>query len=145
MPNYARIVGRERMKRRFRKLPVLAKEEATKGFGKGADEVVAMMKRVAPRDDGDLIRSIHWMWSRVRRSSGLIALRIRAWSPKVRYSHLVEFGTAPHKQGGKFKGAQHPGTRPQPFFYPSWRALKKRFLNLQRGGFRRALRMSKNS
>lgn len=139
-----RWVGRERLKRRFKRLPVLAKEEAKKGFASGADEIVAMMKRLAPRKKGNLVRAIHWMWAKARGASGLIALRIRAWSPKVKYAHLVEFGTAPHKQGGRFKGTEHPGTRPQPFFYPSYRALKKRFLNLQRRGFRKAIAASKN-
>lgn len=140
-----RWVGRERLKKRFRKLPELAKEEARKGLGNGADEIVAMMKRSAPKGrTGNLRRSIHWMWSKVRGKGGLIALRIRAWSPKVKYAHLVEFGTAPHKQGGRFKGTEHPGTRPQPFFFPSYRALKKRFLNLQRRGFRKAIAASKN-
>lgn len=36
------------------------------------------------------------------------------------YSHLVEFGTKPHINGGKFAGSKHPGTRPQPFLRPAW-------------------------
>ncbi len=143
--NYVRWAGRERLRKRFRKLPQLAKEEARKGFVSGADEVVAMMKRLAPRGKtGNLAASIQWVYAKVRGNGGLIAIRIRAWSRKVKYAHLVEFGTAPHKQGGRFKGTMHPGTRPQPFFYPSWRALKKRFLNLQRRGFRKAIAASKN-
>jgi len=143
--NYVRWAGRERLKARFKKLPVLAKQEARNGLQLGANEIVAMMKRVAPRgDSGNLIESIHWMWAKARGAGGLLALRIRAWSAKVRYAHLVEFGTAPHKQGGKFKGTMHPGTAPQPFFYPSYRALKKRFLNLQRRGFRQAIAASKS-
>lgn len=39
---------------------------------------------------------------------------------KGRHGHLVEFGTAPHQQGGKFKGSLHPGTAPQPFMRPAW-------------------------
>lgn len=139
----SRWLGRDRLRNRFRKLPEIAKEEARKGIGKGADELVAMMKRLAPRDDGDLIRAIRWFWTAAR--GGFLAVKISASSLKVRYAHLVEFGTAPHKQGGRFKGTMHPGTSPQPFFYPSYRALKRRLLNLQRGGFRRALRMSKSS
>ena len=38
----------------------------------------------------------------------------------VFYSHLVEFGTAPHINGGIFAGSKHPGTRPQPFMRPAW-------------------------
>jgi hypothetical protein len=42
---------------------------------------------------------------------------MRIWSSSVR--RRIE-------NGGKFKGSQHPGTAAQPFFYPSYRALKKR-------------------
>ncbi|AZV00398.1 tail-component protein [Paracoccus phage vB_PthS_Pthi1] len=40
------------------------------------------------------------------------------------HAHLVEFGTAPHIVGGKFAGARHPGTAPQPFARPVWDANK---------------------
>jgi HK97 gp10 family phage protein len=42
------------------------------------------------------------------------------------YARLVEFGTSAHEAGGKFKGAMHPGTSARPFFYPAWRANKRR-------------------
>ena len=42
----------------------------------------------------------------------------------VFYSHLVEFGTAPHINGGIFAGSKHPGTRPQPFMRPAWDAMQ---------------------
>jgi len=41
------------------------------------------------------------------------------------YALAEEFGTAPHIVGGKFAGARHPGSRPVPFFFPPFRALKK--------------------
>lgn len=39
-----------------------------------------------------------------------------------RHGHLVEFGTKPRINGGKFKGTKHPGTRPQPFMRPAFDA-----------------------
>lgn len=39
-----------------------------------------------------------------------------------RHAHLVEFGTAPHVNGGKFKGSKHPGAAPKPFMRPAWDA-----------------------
>lgn len=39
-----------------------------------------------------------------------------------RHAHLVEFGTAPHVNAGKFPGTRHPGTAPQPFMRPAWDA-----------------------
>lgn len=41
---------------------------------------------------------------------------------KAPHAHLVEFGTAPHINGGLFAGSQHPGTAPQPFARPAWDA-----------------------
>ena len=37
-----------------------------------------------------------------------------------RHGHLVEFGTKPHINGGKFAGTMHPGTAPRPFMRPAW-------------------------
>lgn len=42
-----------------------------------------------------------------------------------RHGHLVEFGTAPHMNGGEFKGTQHPGTAPHPFMRPAFDAEAK--------------------
>lgn len=36
------------------------------------------------------------------------------------YAKFVEFGTKPHKAGGKFAGAQHPGSAPDPFLRPAF-------------------------
>lgn len=41
-----------------------------------------------------------------------------------RHAHLVEWPTKPHTVGGKFAGAQHPGTRGQPFFWPTFESLR---------------------
>nr|WP_283258295.1 HK97-gp10 family putative phage morphogenesis protein [Pseudomonas sp. GX19020] len=37
-----------------------------------------------------------------------------------RHGHLVEFGTAPHINKGRFAGSEHPGTAPQPFMRPAF-------------------------
>jgi HK97 gp10 family phage protein len=41
---------------------------------------------------------------------------------KAPHAHLVEFGTAPHTNGGTFAGSRHPGTSPRPFVRPAWDA-----------------------
>ena len=45
-------------------------------------------------------------------------------------AHLVEFGTAPHINQGKFAGSQHPGTSPQPFMRPAWESNKDSSLDI---------------
>lgn len=47
---------------------------------------------------------------------------------KAYHAHLVEFGTAPHINGGKFAGSKHPGTAPQPFARPAWDATQAEVL-----------------
>ncbi|OJY34644.1 MAG: hypothetical protein BGP11_08490 [Rhodobacterales bacterium 65-51] len=65
-----------------------------------------------------------------RAAKGTMPPVIMFVGPTVRapHAHLVEFGTAPHINGGKFAGSQHPGTAPQPFVRPAWDATQGRAL-----------------
>lgn len=54
------------------------------------------------------------------------AYAVSAGNSEVRYAHLVEFGSAPHIAGGIFKGAEHPGASPQPFFWPAYRSIRRK-------------------
>lgn len=51
-------------------------------------------------------------------------------STKAFHAHFVEFGTAPHINGGMFKGSQHPGSAPRPFARPAWDAQQGTALRL---------------
>lgn len=51
-------------------------------------------------------------------------------STKAYHAHLVEFGTAPHINRGKFSGSKHPGTAAQPFVRPAWDATSGNALDL---------------
>lgn len=89
---------------------------------------------LAPKDQGDLSQSIiiggllnksqksqHRKLTRDERSA--IELFVGP-SYKLgaggRHGHLVEFGTSPHLNAGKFAGSKHPGTAPQPFMRPAF-------------------------
>lgn len=134
-----RWIGREKVRRRFLALPEHARRFVDDAMVKGADEIVAMQKRLAPVDDGDLRDAIHW--ERINP----LAIRIRAGNARVRYAHLVEFGVAPHKVGGRFAGAMHPGTKPAAFFFPSYRALRRRVKGRIRRSLRKAVVASRTS
>lgn len=54
------------------------------------------------------------------------AVLVTAGDSKVRYPHLVEYGTRPHVNAGVFKGTQNPGAPAQPYFWPSFRLIRKR-------------------
>ncbi|WGG62521.1 HK97-gp10 family putative phage morphogenesis protein [Brucella intermedia] len=131
------VLGLAKLERKIKRLPEVAKETIKAAMAQGADEIVAMMKSLVPVDDGELMDSIAWTWGKkpkyamtlaaVKSSlAGDLTITIYAGNSKVRYGHLVEFGTAPHIVGGMFKGAQHPGAKASPFFFVSWRANRKK-------------------
>lgn len=147
------IIGLDRLNKKLKKLPEQAEKRIKEAMEQGANEIVAMMKSLAPEVSGDLRDSIGWTWGErpkysqalatVKSSDGKLALTIYAGNSKVRYAHLVEFGTAAHDIYGKRQGflgrrkamgkdgrfgthVKHPGATAKPFFFVSWRALRRR-------------------
>ncbi|QNQ43052.1 HK97 gp10 family phage protein [Brucella intermedia] len=130
------ILGLKSLNRKLKALPALAEAAIKLAMEQGADEIVAMMKRLVPVDNGDLRDSIGWTWGdapsysqrvgAVKSKTGNLKITIYAGNSKVRYAHLVEFGSAPHVNGGMFAGSQNPGAKAQPFFFVSFRALRRR-------------------
>lgn len=130
------IMGLAKLDKKLRKLPEAALIAIRAAMEAGAIEIVAMMKRLVPEVSGDLRDSIGWTWGKkpkyaqalaVAKSklAGQLTITIYAGNEKVRYAHLVEFATAPHINGGLFAGTEHPGTKAQPYFFVSFRALRK--------------------
>ena len=101
-----------------------------------AEELAALAKALAPEDEGDLIASIvvtkpgeetpPYAEGGGKRRAGANQALVTVGNPEQRHGHLVEFGTAPHINGGQFAGTQHPGTEPQPFLLPSIRLTEAR-------------------
>jgi hypothetical protein len=103
-----------------------------------------MQKRLAPKDSGALERSINYVRgtytpenSNVRGVGGGkgqgsivgdpdLSYHIVAGDDVAWYARLIEHGTPPHINKGMSPGTQHPGTKPQPYFYPAFRALRRR-------------------
>lgn len=131
---HAQIAGMPRLLRKLKVMPQVAQQEVRAVMAQQADELIGMMRRLAPVDSGDLRDSIGWAWgdkapkgamALATAGKGNLTITIYAGSKEAWYARLVEFGVAPHILGGKFAGAQHPGTTGTPFFYPSWRAFRK--------------------
>jgi HK97 gp10 family phage protein len=91
---------------------------------------LAEARRNAPVDDGDLKKALA-----IRRddaNSTPLAPKFKvgvrsdyrgvAGRRPIRYAHLIEFGVSPHPLKG---GAQHPGTRANPFMRQAFEATKK--------------------
>ena len=129
------------------RVPAAVRHAAIRAMTQGATEMVQMMKQLAPvGDSGALSASIGWTWGDAPAGSLVIdqvgnnrtatlKITIYAGNSEAFYAAFVEFGTRPHsiagnasvdrglRQGG---GTLHPGAAAHPFFWPAYRALKKR-------------------
>lgn len=120
-----KIQGLDRFKRKLRRLPVVAREEMRKAIAQSADEIVALMRRLAPVDKGDLRDSIGWTWGAPPKGSSVLATTRRTAVGKAGLVATIYAGggDAFHARFVEF-GTQHMPA--QPFFYPAWRFGKKR-------------------
>ncbi|WP_336801475.1 HK97-gp10 family putative phage morphogenesis protein [Kaistia sp. MMO-174] len=131
------ILGLAKLERKLSRMPLAATAAIRTAMESVADEIVRLARSLAPVDDGDLRASIGWTWGAPPRGSltlGKVArsslgrgltITVYAGNSEAFWARWVEFGTAPHEVGGKFAGAEHPGTRAQPFFFPAYRASRK--------------------
>ena len=131
------ITGLDSLERKLRRLPKLMTDEIRRAMEAVADDIVRMMKSLVPVDNGDLQKSIGWTWGEApkgsltvakvtRKASGVgMTITIFAGNSETFYARWVEFGTAPHVNGGIFEGTANPGTSAQPFFFVSYRANKR--------------------
>lgn len=137
MAKRAKIQNRERLLKKMAALPTEVRSAIRQALAESADEITDMQKRFVSVKSGKLRNSIVQNWgvsapSYSSLKTGNVAgdpdltVTISAGNSGVRYAHLVEFGTAPHINGGLFKGTQNPGTKARPFFYGPYRAQKKK-------------------
>lgn len=133
------MTGRKALLDKLAKIQGAPRAKLREALAKSAEELTAMQKRLAPRDSGDLQESIGFTFGKYTADNANVrgvstagggdpdlSVTVHAGNAKAYYAAFIEFGTAPHKQGGLFEGTDHPGTSPQPFFYPPYRALRKR-------------------
>lgn len=143
-----KVLGLDRLRQKIKGLRKAARDEIVAAMEKAAADVVAMAKNLVPVDDGDLRDSIGWTWgdppkgarvfsrSRPMKALGDMRISIYAGDDKAFYARFVEFGTAAHsvekgadrssRRKKKLGGRMHAGARATPFFYPAWRANRKR-------------------
>lgn len=152
----ARITGRDKMRIVLQRLPKETRLEIRNSILAGAEDTANMQRRLAPVQTGKLRRSIvvtpadqdlpryAQLKSRRTTKDPFLAAIVSAGNSEVRYAHLVEFGTAPHQNEGEFAGTMNPGTPPRPYFYPGFRAMKKRAQNkinkAARNGIKKGIR-----
>ena len=102
-----------------------------------AGDIVGMAKRQVPDGPGkgalDLGETIKWHFGAAEGGgsdaktgrSAATTVTITAGDKNNPEAGWVEFGTPPRINAGIYAGTQHPGTPPQPFFFPAYRANKK--------------------
>lgn len=139
------VEGLERLKRKLTKtIPQKVLDMTIKAMEESASEVVGMMRRLAPKDTGGLAKSINWTWGDAPKGAmvlgkssptrdGLVitiyagdATTMVGEREQFQLARLQEFGT------------QH--MKATPYFFPSWRTLRKRATSRVTRQMRKAIR-----
>lgn len=139
------IFGLDRLRKKLRRFPSAVELEIRAAMEQSANEIVALAKSLTTSDR--VRAATGWTWGAAPegalvlgtvggkgRGAGNLRITIYAGDAstmvgtkyKVQLARLLEFGTAPHTNQGRFAGSEHPGTSAAPFFYPSWRAGRRR-------------------
>jgi len=124
-----------RLDRKFERMPRAMIAAARESLEASAGEITRAQKRLVPERTGALRDAIMFEVSPGETAAVAIFVNYTNAGPKAPYAHLVEFGTAPHviesdkpmgRRGQFGRRVQHPGTDPQPFFYPVYRIYRRR-------------------
>ncbi len=120
-----KVEGADKLKRKMAGFPQQARREIARAMEQSAEEIVRLAKSLVPVDQGDLRDSIGWNWhglpqgsvelGQVRtegKGAGNLSIVIYAGDDKAFYARWVEHGTSQRAA--------------QPFFWPAYRALRKR-------------------
>lgn len=99
--------GLARLRAKLAALPVVAKEHMQAALHQSADELVAMQQRLVPVDEGDTRDSIEKIDGKHE-----LQVIVQAGGKKAPHARWLEFGTTK--------------MRARPYFYPAYRALRKR-------------------
>lgn len=129
------IRNKDRLLRKLGALSPRLKGAITEGNRESAHEMVALAKDFVPVKTGKLRESIvatgpgqttpsYSAGGAMQVPDGAYA--VTAGDRGVRTAHLIEYGTKPHINAGKFAMTQHPGTRAQPFFWPAYRFIRRK-------------------
>jgi len=130
-----------KFQRRMRAIPLSVRLEVTRQLEKEAEKIVRLMKAFAPKGATlELVESIGWTWGDVPKGAitvgkvatseyDRIAIKIYAGGGDAFYAKFHEFGTV--------KMAANP------FFFPVWRAERRRARNNIKRAARRGIKKAK--
>ena len=142
--------NRDRLRRKLKVLPVEVRKAVRMQLRANGQELADMQRRLVPVDEMHLKNSIK---TQDVSTSTRIAVRNSVGGRKAPYARWVEFGTAsraaeparPNKSIRRRKvmlapKAAHHGMAARPFFWPSYRALKKRMKRRTSTAAKKAIR-----
>lgn len=118
------VEGMDRLNRRFRDLPNRTGRLIHDALDKGAGEVAATAKTLAPVDSGELRDSIEHTIAPMAMDKGAVAIV----KTDLFYSRFVEFGSQ--------------GRPAQPFFFPAYFLLRKRVTRRIRRAIKKAAKIN---
>lgn len=116
-----RVVGVQKLNRKLGKIPAAVREEVRTAMVRSAREIADLAEVLVPQDTGRLAGSIGWTWGEAPRGAlslgkvatgGDMTITVYAGDREAFYARWVEFGTVK--------------VAAQPFFFPAYRALRKR-------------------
>lgn len=109
-----------KLNRKLARLPGVARNGMREALAQSAREITDLMEALVPKDSGNLAGSIGWTFGTAPKGSlaigfvksGELTVTIYCGDSDAYYARWVEFGT--QKMAA------------QPFFFPAYRALRKR-------------------
>ncbi|WP_292052148.1 HK97-gp10 family putative phage morphogenesis protein [Brevundimonas sp. UBA5866] len=144
------FTNRDRLRRKLKAIPVEVRKAVRDQMRANGHDLAEMQRRLVPIDEMDLHNSIR---TQDVSTSTRISIRNSVGGKRAHYARWVEFGTAsraaiparPSKRmrrtGVMTKAkAAHFGMTARPFFWPSYRALKRPMKRRVSAAARKAIR-----
>lgn len=130
----ARISGKERLQRKLSRLAPETRKELAGTLLAGARELIGDQQMLAPVDEGDLVSSIRMEPGRDELQIKVVAGGTPGTRKEIRKGSGVYTDTA---LAMEFGNQRVPA---QPFFFPPWRAHRKRMRRKIAAGVRKVAR-----
>lgn len=118
----ATVINADRLLAKLGKLPAEIEAQIKLAMEAQADEIVGMMRRLVPVDQGDLRDSIKWTWGTAPKGSMKVAAVVSSRSRGVTITIYAGDNKAFYARWQEFGTVKMPAN---PFFFVSWRAGRK--------------------
>lgn len=146
----ARLRGKKRFALKMNRLKPEVRKEIEGAQAANARDMANLVRKWAPVGDYAGGGALRDSTQAIGESDGaVIRWKVVSGNEEAFYARFVEFGTAPSTIGQRVTNASgrkrkakrtHPGNAPQPYFFPAYRALRKRMRGRLSRAFGRAKR-----